>query len=61
MKRLAFSLLLLAACARSHANVKEATVEEVAAWLQAGTATVFDANNDSFRAKYGKVEVSDSN
>jgi hypothetical protein len=48
-------LLCVAGCAKNHGSVKEATVDEVAQWLEAGTATVFDANNASFRSKYGTV------
>ena len=47
--------LALTACARSHANVREATVDEVAQWVKAGSATVCDANNQGFREKNGTV------
>lgn len=49
-------LLALAACARSHTNVKEASVEDVSTWMTAGSATVFDANNESFRKNNGVVD-----
>ena len=54
-RALATAALLFLACARSHAGVKEASVEDVAAWMQAGTATVYDANNESFRKQNGTV------
>ncbi len=57
MRTTALVLFVVAsACARNHANVKEASVEDVSAWLTAGTATVFDANNDSFRKNNGVVD-----
>jgi len=52
----ALLLLAVTGCARSHANVKEASVEDVSTWLTAGTATVFDANNESFRKNNGVVD-----
>ena len=58
MKRLGFGLLFLlaAACTKNHAGVSEASVEQVAQWMKDGRATVFDANNDSFRQSNGTVE-----
>src|SRR5690348_3987688 len=52
---LLLSVLSLAACAKQQGNVKEASVEDIAAWLKAGTATVFDANTESFRKQNGVV------
>ena len=48
--------MLSVACARNHAGVSEASVDQVAQWMKEGTATVFDANNDSFRASNGTVQ-----
>ena len=52
-------LYLSSACKREPSNeraaVQDATVEEVAAWLQAGQATVFDANSEDFRKRNGTV------
>jgi hypothetical protein len=58
VKRLGLSavVLLLLACTKNHAGVSEATVDQVAQWLKEGSATVFDANNDSFRQSNGTVE-----
>jgi len=56
VKRLALLLLFTAtACAKNHAGVKEATVEDVASWMKAGSVSVFDANNESFRKSNGVV------
>ena len=49
-------VLFLLACAKNHAGVNEASVDQVAQWMKEGKATVFDANNDSFRASNGTVE-----
>lgn len=49
------SLFAAAACVKHNSAVKEASVEDVAAWLKAGSATVFDANNESFRQQNGVV------
>lgn len=58
MKRLGLSavVFLLLACTKNQAGISEASVEQVAQWLKDGTATVFDANNDSFRKNNGTVE-----
>jgi rhodanese-related sulfurtransferase len=56
VKRLAPAVLLLLACAKNHAGVNEATVEQVSTWMKQGTATVFDANNDAFRQNNGAVQ-----
>ena len=58
MKHLGLSavVFLLLACTKNHAGVSEASVDQVAQWLKDGSATVFDANNDSFRKSYGTVE-----
>jgi hypothetical protein len=55
MRGLLLMTLLTAACAKNHPGVAEASPQEVSSWLNAGTATVFDANNDSFRQSNGVV------
>ena len=58
MKRLFLGLAvasLISGCARKSAEVTEASVEQVAAWLQADSATVCDANDDEYRTVVGSV------
>jgi hypothetical protein len=55
MRGLLLVTLLSCACAKKHAGVSEASPQEVADWLKAGAATVFDANNESFRQNNGVV------
>ena len=59
MGRLLFSAALLAllgaGCAKKPAEIKEVTVDEVAAFVKTGAATVCDANDDEYRKVAGVV------
>jgi hypothetical protein len=55
MCRALLPVLLLLACTKQPAEVKEVSVEEVAAFVKAGTATVCDANDDEYRKGAGFV------
>ncbi len=58
MKQLLVTLavgLLFAGCAKHNPSVKEATVEQVAQYVKAGTATICDANDDEYRKGAGVV------
>jgi hypothetical protein len=55
MARLALAAALLFTACANHAELREVTVDEVAASLKAGTATVVDANSPAFREHNGTV------
>ena len=58
MKQLLMTLavgLLVTACAKPGANLKEATVAETAEHVRNNTATVFDANDGEYRKVAGVV------
>ena len=52
---LCVAVLAVSACAKNYAGVKEASVDDVANWVKAGSATVFDANGEDFRKANGVV------
>jgi hypothetical protein len=56
MKRTLLTVaLLLTGCTKHSANVKDATVAEVAEHVKNGTATICDANDDEYRKNAGVV------
>jgi hypothetical protein len=54
MLRAAAAVLLFAGCAH-HAPLREVSVDDVADWLKAGSATMVDANSPAYRARNGTV------